>query len=332
MNAYIREKKKKKKKKMIACMLLFSFALMTAIPASATTIISIDNVFMNSGEDTVASIMINNVSNLGVADVNLTFDPSVVHVLSAGNGDFDFLHAVIDNSTGVVRIGGIDYGDGLSGDVKLAEIALKAVGNHGEVSALNISINELKEAGAIETPIPAAEDNGTAFLNLPPVAIAISAHRYNNMGSDYPSKAFFNASSSYDPDNDSITNCDWDFGDGYSGEGKIVEHVYSSYNWNGTGYEPFYVHLTVEDSGGLANTTVIPVSVYMAGDANGDGKVNILDAVIVGREWREECTPSPTSYSWGERERADRADLNNDCKINIIDAVIVGSNWRHTAW
>jgi len=322
-----------REKKMIVCMLLFSFALMTTIPASATTIISIENAFMKPGEDTVISIMINNVSNLGVADINLTFDPSVVHVLSVGNGDFDFLHAVIDNSTGVVRIGGMDCGDGLSGDVKLGEIALKAVGDHGEISALDIGINELKEAGAIETPIPATEDDGTVFLNLPPVAIAISAHRYNNMGSDYPSKAIFNASSSYDPDNDNITNCDWDFGDGYSGEGKIVEHVYSSYNWDGTGYEPFYLRLTVEDAGGLANTTVIPVTVYIAGDANGDGEVNVLDAVWVGRHWREECNHDQCDpgYLWDDPQ-ADGADLNNDCEINVLDAVIIGANWRHTAW
>ena len=323
MNARMREKKKK----LIACMLLFSFALMTTIPASATTIISIENAFTMSGENTVTSIMINNVSNLGVADINLTFDPSVVHVLSAGNSDFDFFHALIDNSTGVVRMGGIDYGDGLNGDIKLAEITLKAVGNHGEATTLGAKINELKEAGAIETSIPATEDNATAFINIPPVAIAIPMHSYNIVGNIYVCKAVFNGSNSYDPNGDAITNYSWDFGDGYSDEGRMTEHIYSTYNYNGTGYEPFNLSLTVTDSGGLTNTTITQINVFIAGDANGDGVVDIFDGVMVGLEWGEKCADS----TWTAAQ-SDKADLNNDCVIDIFDGVIVGANWEEVAW
>ncbi|MCD6210818.1 MAG: PKD domain-containing protein [Methanophagales archaeon] len=312
--------------KMIVCMLFFSLASMTTVPASATTI-SIDNVFMKPGEDAVTPIMINNVSNLGVADINLTFDPSVVHVLSATSSDFDFFHAVIDNSTGVVRMGGIDYGDGLNGDIKLAEITLKAVGNHGEATTLGAKINELKEAGAIETSIPATEDNGTAFINIPPVAIAIPMHSYNIVGNIYVCKAVFNGSNSYDPDGDAITNYSWDFGDGYSDEGRMTEHIYSTYNYNGTGYEPFNLSLTVTDSGGLTNTTITQINVFIAGDANGDGVVDIFDGVMVGLEWGKKCTDS----SWTAAQ-SDKADLNNDCVIDIFDGVIVGANWEEVAW
>ena len=323
MKAYISEKKKKK---MIVCMLFFSLASMTTVPASATTI-SIDNVFMKPGEDAVTPIMINNVSNLGVADINLTFDPSVVHVLSATSSDFDFFHAVIDNSTGVVRMGGIDYGDGLNGDIKLAEITLKPVGNHGAATALSAKINELKEAGAIETSIPATVDNGTAFINIPPVAIAIPMHSYNNVGNVYSCKAVFNGSNSYDPDGDAITNYSWDFGDGYSDEGRMTEHIYSTYNYNGTGYEPFNLSLTVTDSGGLTNTTITQINVFIAGDANGDGVVDIFDGVMVGLEWGEKCADS----TWTAAQ-SDKADLNNDCVIDIFDGVIVGANWEEVAW
>jgi len=323
MKAYISEKKKKR---MIVCMLFFSLASMTTVPASATTI-SIDNVFMKPGEDAVTPIMINNVSNLGVADINLTFDPSVVHVLSATSSDFDFFHAVIDNSTGVVRMGGIDYGDGLNGDIKLAEITLKAVGNHGEATTLGAKINELKEAGAIETSIPATEDNGTAFINIPPVAIAIPMHSYNIVGNIYVCKAVFNGSNSYDPDGDAITNYSWDFGDGYSDEGRMTEHIYSTYNYNGTGYEPFNLSLTVTDSGGLTNTTITQINVFIAGDANGDGVVDIFDGVMVGLEWGEKCVDS----TWTAAQ-SDKADLNNDCVIDIFDGVIVGANWEEVAW
>ena len=326
--------KKEKTRVIISVVLFLSLTPLLTFPASATsTTVSISNIYVKPGENAIAQIMVNNVTNLGVADINLTFDPSVVHVVSATSSDFDFLHAVIDNSTGIVRIGGIDYGDGLCGNVKLAEITLKAVGNHSESCTLGISINELKEAGATETSIPATVDNGTAFINLPPVAIAFSVHRYNNVGSDYPCKALFNASASYDPDGDAITNYNWDFGDGYSSEGSTTEHVYSSCKWNGTGYEPFTVCLTVKDAGGLANTAIMQVNVYIAGDANGDAVVNILDGVMVGRGWYktcEDCGIHP--YCWDGCEMEDRADLNNDCTVNILDAVIIGANWGHVAW
>jgi hypothetical protein len=315
----------------ISIALFLALASVIILPASATTVsISIGDIFVKPGENAATQIMIDNVTNLGVADINLTFDSSVVHVVSVTNSDFDFFHAVIDNSTGIVRIGGVDYGDGLSGNVKLAGVTLKAVGEHSETSALDMSINELKEAGAVETPLPAIVDNGTAFINLPPVAIAVTLHRYNSVGSEYPCKAFFNASASYDPDGDAITNYNWDFGDGYSGECLTTEHVYSCYKWNGTGYEPFNVNLTVKDAEGLINTATMHVNVFIAGDANGDGRVNILDAVIVGREWGEKSTCG--DYCWEEQERADRGDLNNDCEVNILDAVIIGANWGHTTW
>ena len=328
--------KKKSPIMMSITLLLFLALLILPLPVAAAataTTISINDVFLEPADNAVMAIMINNVSNLGVANINITYDPSVVHITTVNNSEFDTLYPVIDNSIGLVKIGVVDYGDGLSGDVKLADLMLKAVGNADETSTFAISINELKEGGATETPISATVDKGTAILNLPPVAIPGSLHRYNNIGSSYPCVTILTGSASYDlSSKGSITNYNWDFDDGQSSAGETVEHIYATWKWNGTSYryEPFNVSLTVKDNGGLPNTANMPVNVYMAGDANGDGKVNILDAVILGREWREECTL--TSYFWEERERADRADLNNDCKINILDAVIIGRNWRHTAW
>lgn len=330
MKRNVRTKKGKPVVVMLVTLFLAITPLLVLPTCAMSTVISIDDAFMEAGENTVTQIMINNVSYLGVADITLTFNSSVVHVVSANNSDFDWFWPVINNSAGTIRMGGMDFGDGLYGDVKFAEVTLKAVGEHGEISALNLSINELKEAGPIEISIPATVDNGTAFINLPPVAVAVTLHRYNSVGTDYPCKAIFNASASYDPDSDNITNYNWDFGDGYSGEGLTIEHVYSSYKWNGTGYEPFNVRLTVKDAEGLINTAIMHVNVFIAGDADGDGRVNILDAVIVGREWGEKSTCG--DYCWEGQERADRGDLNNDCEVNILDAVIIGANWGYTAW
>ncbi|MBN1761987.1 MAG: dockerin type I repeat-containing protein, partial [Methanomicrobia archaeon] len=129
------------------------------------------------------------------------------------------------------------------------------------------------------------------------------------------------------------------------------EHKYESWLWNTTteAYDPFTVLLTVTDDGcpEETNSTEFPITVYIAGDANGDGEVNIIDAVWVGKHWREEC-PAPadpenpcatecTGYLWFAEQdehwaQKDGADLNNDCEIDILDAVVIGANWRHTAW
>ena len=316
----------RKKKSSMTAVTVVLFLISASLSASATTV-SISDVFMESNETAVTSIMINNVSDLGVADITLSFEPSVVRVISATNSDFDVFYPVINNTGGFVRAGGMDDGDGLYGDVKFADITFEAVGDHGETSALNLSINELKKSGMPETSIPAAVDNGTAFINFPPVGIPVSVHRYNNVGSEYPCEVIFNASGSYDPDGDEIITYHWDFGDGHSDANTTTEHVYSTYNWNGAGYEPFNVCLTVEDDKGLANTTIMQVNVFMAGDASGDGLVDIEDGSIVSVEFWEVCSGD----SW-DTDQKDRADLNNDCIVDIEDASIVSVTFWDTAW
>lgn len=43
-----------------------------------------------------------------------------------------------------------------------------------------------------------------------------------------PVSFHFNAASSYDPDNEAIVRYHWEFGDGTTAEGKVVDHVYAS--------------------------------------------------------------------------------------------------------
>jgi hypothetical protein len=71
----------------------------------------------------------------------------------------------------------------------------------------------------------------------------------------------------------------------------------------------------------------------MGGDANGDGKVNVIDAAYVGKHWRETTgMPEVECCPYWEVEQADKADLNNDLAVNLLDMAIVGANWGHTAW
>jgi hypothetical protein len=381
------------------------------IPAVSATTISISNISVEPEQSTAVPVMIENAYLVGTVDIIISYNPSVVHINGAENTELDFMYPVINNSVGRIRIGGMAYGEGVSGNVKFADLILQAVGSADETSMLCIEINELKVADATETTIPADVQNCTfgifnppgsptelsnrtgchwinwtwttglnndfvtvsingelgqnttaqhynctvlphtsctislcgynsslkkysscidqtvTLSNYPPAAAARTVHRHNNIGSVYDCKAIFDASESYDPDG-SVGNHQWNFGDGTSGSGVSPEHVYTSCNWDGTGYDTFTVSLTVSDDidPQINDMVEIPVNVYIAGDAIADGKVNILDATLIGVHWGDTCTDC-----WGGNENGDRADLNNDCKVNILDAVIIGTCWGHTA-
>ncbi len=386
--------------------------LLFLLPGAIATTISTVNVFSEPGETLNLPIIIEDVNHVGTVDITIFYNQTVVHATGASNSEFDFMHPVVNNSAGYVRIGGMAYGDGLSGNVKLADLMLEAVGSANETSMVSITINELKIADPTETTIPSDITNSTFNIinppgiptglisstgchwikwtwatglnndfvelslnedwvdnctsqsynstvlphaiqtislrgynyslnkyssftnqtvtlpNNPPIAIAQSLHRYNNVGSVYECDVILDASASYDPDG-SITHFGWNFGDDIEGTGELVEHVYELYNWNGTGYISFTASLTVtDDLDPLTNIIItLPINVYIAGDANGDGTVNILDLGLVGIKWSKTCT----NY-WEENEDGDKADLNNDCVVNILDAVIIGTCWGHTTY
>jgi hypothetical protein len=125
-------------------------------------IIGIGNAGTLSGENATVSIVISNITNAGTADIILSYNQSVVHVIALNDSDFDFMDATIDNSSGITRIGAFQTSSsGLNGEVLLANVTFQAVGNGGESCTLNLTINELKEASEYEISIPATTHNGT---------------------------------------------------------------------------------------------------------------------------------------------------------------------------
>ena len=114
----------------------------------------------------------------------------------------------------------------------------------------------------------------------------------------------------------------WSFGDNSSAQGREVTHTYSSYRWDGSKYLPYTVILNVTDATGLTNSTMLNVTVFMQGDVDGSGRVNIFDVVPIGKAWRT---------MQGEPDYSDRADLNNDGKVDILDVVQVGTHWKEEA-
>lgn len=87
--------------------------------------------------------------------------------------------------------------------------------------------------------------------NQNPVAIITEPHE--GVAGLVGEQIAFSASDSYDPDG-SIVNYSWEFGDGSTASGIIVQHSYSSPG-------VYSVNLTVTDDGGATNTSSIEISV-----------------------------------------------------------------------
>lgn len=113
----------------------------------------------------------------------------------------------------------------------------------------------------LEDDVERAVESGTQ----PPIA-AITAPGFSLEGDTVP----FNASASIDP-NGSVASYAWDFGDGTTGEGVSVSHVYAQ---DGA----FTVRLTVTDNDGLTDSEVFTVTVANVAPtvaAVPDGSLNV---------------------------------------------------------
>ena len=283
-----------------------------------------------------------NITPMGASvygvEYELSFDPDVIHAewqnegnfLNQGGASTNVYVNNIDNSAGTVSfaVTRTNTNDGATEPGTLATIHFTAE-QIGTNSTLTLTSVKVSDPQAQSLSMESIDSTVYVCDNVPPVAVASCLFKYNNVGTKYMSKTYFDGSESSDDPEGSITNYRWYFGDGNYGAGESYDHIYGSWSWNGASYDPFEVILTVEDDGipMMDNSTTILVNVYIAGDCNGDGEVDIFDATIVGLEWDKECT----SGIW-DTDRKDQADLNNDCIVDIFDAVIIGANWDHIAW
>ena len=272
---------------------------------------------------------------------DLSFDPDVIRILDQHQGTFLSENGAVDTMVVINEFdnvaGTASYSEtrrdtltGTSTPGPLASITFTTVGDPLDCSDITLSGVVVSDAGAQE--ISAVIENDDVCIcagNIPPTAVAKSDHKYNNVGSVFTCEATLNGSESTDPDG-VIVQWSWACGDGGYESGEIAQHIYNTYQWTGSAYTPFTATLTVTDDDSATDDDDCEVIVYIAGDANGDGTVNILDAAMIGLRWMKTCNDYP-GVCWGAEEMADRADLNNDCEVNILDAVIVGTQWGNNA-
>jgi hypothetical protein len=144
--------------------LIFVFTLLQSVSAASVAEVVISDASAYQGDTTSAFIRINNAENAGVIDLNLYYNPSVVKVIDVTGSDFDTTIPNREhNDTGSVRIGAFQTENpGLNKSVITVEkITLKAVGNAGSTSPLNIGVTEFKDATPEGKHINYTITNGT---------------------------------------------------------------------------------------------------------------------------------------------------------------------------
>jgi len=178
----VRRKKMKCKKKVkevplaiLEVVLIFVFAFAFALPvaSAAEAEVVIGDAEAYQGDITSTLIKINNAENVGVIDLNLSYDQLVVRVININvtGGDFDTTFSNLGhNDEDFVRIGAFQTENpGLNGTVTIANITLRAVGSYGHSSPLNISVKEFKDATPVGNAINHTITNGTFRIISPGV-------------------------------------------------------------------------------------------------------------------------------------------------------------------
>ena len=143
---------KKLEVSLVLMVVLAAFAL-SALPSSAqeTATVVIGDVTLAPLTTATIPIWITNAAeNVSAAQIRLTYDPQVVQVIAVGGSDFDYFEEPnINDTIGEVKMLGIQYGNpsdpstwSLKPPVKFAEVTIKAIGNPGDYSPLNLEIVE----------------------------------------------------------------------------------------------------------------------------------------------------------------------------------------------
>ncbi len=139
-----------------------------AVFAGGTATISLADFDTNPVSTIKVPLMIYNVTAVVGGELNISFDPSVVHLTDISDGDIGTTTANINNDAGWAYMN-VFGTEGKSGDVVFANLNLTAVGSEGDKSPLNISVISLFDTNYMD--IPYNTDNGTfAIRDITPHA------------------------------------------------------------------------------------------------------------------------------------------------------------------
>ena len=242
----------------------------------------------------LVSLLLYNVKNINAANFEIDYE-NLQFINASSQFNFSFSQDIGKLKTFVL------FGNE-SGNFSVATLKFKCM-NSGmaKVGIRNVTLSNIN-ASEIEAYIENATI--TIFDNFAPSA----NFSWQPLYPDANESIIFNANSSYDSDG-YITNYTWQFGDGSTGYGMIVNHSY-------TAYGEYNITLIVTDDDGAIATVEKSMVVWMVWDVNMDGRANVLDLIAIAQHWNEHGEPA-----WI------RADANHDGIINVLDLIVVAIHW-----
>lgn len=192
-----------------------------------------------------------------------------------------------------------DFGDGTS------ENGMFATHTYNSAGTFIATLTVRDKCGKRDTDTVKIEATST---NATPVA----EFTYSPIDPGVGQTVSFDASDSYDPDGE-IISYNWDFGDGGSGTGIAVEHVYQNAG-------SFAVTLTVEDNVGAIDQRIKQIDILAAvenrapiADAGPDQAVVVGETVNLDGTASSDPDGDPLSYDWTliSKPAGSEAQLNN---------------------
>ncbi len=165
----------------ITTFLIVAVLILAAAPIPALTVfagetatVSLADLDAKPVSTIKVPLMIYNVTAVVGGELNISFDPSVVHLTDISDGDIGTTTPNINNDAGWAYM--TVFGtEGKSGDVVFANLNLTAVGSEGDKSPLNISVISLFDTNYRDSPYNTG--NGTFAIRdiTPPVISNVAA-------------------------------------------------------------------------------------------------------------------------------------------------------------
>ncbi|MBC2708827.1 MAG: hypothetical protein HF977_14125, partial [ANME-2 cluster archaeon] len=119
---------------------------------AAQTVVSVNDVSVESGKDISATIMFNDVTDYGTSIIKVTYNPAIVQVTGVqGSIDSSVLAWNDNNNAGSITISALNS-NVKSGDVVFADIKFHAIGNSGSSKPLTLDVITLQDTSDNEIP------------------------------------------------------------------------------------------------------------------------------------------------------------------------------------
>lgn len=312
----------------IVLFLITPIVTLTGAEDSNGPLITIQDCNILPTKNTTISIAIKNIDNVDSAQVNLTFNPAVIHVSMVHDSDFDSIFQYINNTAGRVNVGVFQISGTLSGAVHLANLTLEAVGPVGATSFLNFTQVEVYNGSQL---ISVTIQNGTAMISedqdiTPPKISNINAYPtiqevggFVNISCSvtdnvavhtvkanriYPNGSMFNATM--------FEDSSYYYAATYMQVGEYTYFIWAndtngnsntslsySFRINGSRHPPT-VEITSPQDGAIVNGTIVIHG--KASDVDGNETVQKVEVRIDEREWTTANNIISWNYAWNTME------------------------------